>query len=170
MRVTYRDPEERRAYEARWREQNKDRIREHQKAYREANRERLIAQKRAYNARVRDERNANLRADRKANPDKYNNDATRAAKTAQRRLRHSKFDPSTYEAALVLQGHCCAICKTDLTKLSKHRVHADHCHATGTPRGVLCGDCNMALGLFKDSPERLRAAIDYLSNFPLGIL
>lgn len=38
----------------------------------------------------------------------------------------------------------------------------DHDHATGAFRGWLCSNCNAGLGFYKDSPERLRAAADYL--------
>lgn len=38
----------------------------------------------------------------------------------------------------------------------------DHCHATGVNRGMLCNNCNRALGYFKDDPERMERAIVYL--------
>jgi hypothetical protein len=38
----------------------------------------------------------------------------------------------------------------------------DHCHTTNNLRGVLCRSCNFGLGHFKDSPERLEAAADYI--------
>ncbi len=38
----------------------------------------------------------------------------------------------------------------------------DHDHQTGFVRGLLCRDCNAALGLFKDSQEILERAIGYL--------
>lgn len=40
----------------------------------------------------------------------------------------------------------------------------DHDHATGKFRGWICNECNKGLGSFKDSPETLRAAIDYLNR------
>lgn len=41
----------------------------------------------------------------------------------------------------------------------------DHDHSTGANRGTLCRSCNVALGHFKDSPERLEAALAYLSRY-----
>lgn len=54
------------------------------------------------------------------------------------------------------QGHRCAICRR------KVELVVDHDHTTGKFRGLLCSWCNTGLGYFKDSPERLRQAIDYL--------
>ena len=43
-------------------------------------------------------------------------------------------------------------------------LHFDHDHAENCFRGWLCGSCNRALGLFKDSPLVLRAAQHYLET------
>lgn len=43
-------------------------------------------------------------------------------------------------------------------------LHLDHCHVTGDLRGYLCADCNLGLGRFKDDPDRLRRAIQYLGQ------
>ena len=40
----------------------------------------------------------------------------------------------------------------------------DHCHVTGKIRGVLCRNCNVALGHFKDSRLHLKAALTYLDT------
>lgn len=62
------------------------------------------------------------------------------------------------------QGGCCAICKMPPDqKKNHHRLHVDHDHVTGVVRGLLCRDCNLALGLFSDSKHILKSAISYLS-------
>lgn len=45
--------------------------------------------------------------------------------------------------------------------------HGDHSHKTGEWRGVLCANCNHALGHLKDSPELCEAAAAYLRKFEM---
>lgn len=54
----------------------------------------------------------------------------------------------------------CAICQSE-TKLC-----IDHDHGTGAVRGLLCLNCNLALGNFHDSIEKLEKAIMYLKKPP----
>lgn len=56
------------------------------------------------------------------------------------------------------QNGMCAICKKEPPTLA-----LDHCHDTGTIRGMLCFGCNVGLGHFQDNVEYLKNAIDYLS-------
>ena len=69
---------------------------------------------------------------------------------------HKKFVLDTIKS----QGGKCAICGNPFPEF--RRPDVDHCHATGRFRGVLCGRCNMAIGLFDEDPERLARAIEYL--------
>ena len=54
----------------------------------------------------------------------------------------------------------CNICK----QAPDRWLVIDHCHNSLKIRGLLCERCNQALGLFKDSPEVLSTAIEYLNN------
>jgi hypothetical protein len=54
----------------------------------------------------------------------------------------------------------CLICG----EIPVNLLHVDHCHETNKIRGLLCGACNVGLGHFRDSPERLKNAIAYLAN------
>lgn len=70
------------------------------------------------------------------------------------------------EAMHKAQDWKCAICEGQLA--SGKKVCIDHCHVTRKVRGILCDDCNKAIGLMNDDPARLRAAADYLdSHSPL---
>jgi len=40
--------------------------------------------------------------------------------------------------------------------------HIDHCHVTKKFRGLLCQNCNLGLGHFKDDISLLKRAIEYL--------
>ena len=65
------------------------------------------------------------------------------------------------------QNYLCAICKEVGFKMHegvKSPLNVDHCHSTGIVRGLLCHNCNRALGLLKDDKERLLAAISYLES------
>ena len=46
----------------------------------------------------------------------------------------------------------------------KSKLVVDHCHATGKVRGLLCHNCNRALGLLKDKISVLKNAIQYLEG------
>lgn len=70
--------------------------------------------------------------------------------------------PEAQAQLLVAQGGCCAICGDVL--VAKKRTHLDHDPVTNRVRGFLCAGCNMALGLMKDSAERLRKAASYLEH------
>lgn len=64
-----------------------------------------------------------------------------------------------WDSLFAEQGGKCAICLE-----VPINPHTDHCHLTGTVRGILCPDCNKGLGLFKDDIARLQAAIKYLGG------
>ena len=67
-----------------------------------------------------------------------------------------------YEEMLERQAGKCAICKTEEAG-GKHGVfNVDHDHVTGKVRELLCKDCNIVLGLVKDSPEHLNRLIAYV--------
>lgn len=66
-----------------------------------------------------------------------------------------------YAAMFAAQGGRCAICRGEP---GRKPLAIDHCHATHGVRALLCTACNLALGLMRDNPERLRAAADYVEG------
>lgn len=82
-------------------------------------------------------------------------------KPRESRFRGNLLTEDEYEAMLEAQGGVCAICKE---KPKGSRLSVDHVHGTDQVRGLLCNLCNPALGLFKDNPDRLKRAIEYLER------
>lgn len=88
-----------------------------------------------------------------------------------RKYRHNLPD-DWYDKTLEKQDGVCAICRG--IEKNGYNFSIDHEHGKCCPptkscikcaRGLLCGDCNLTLGLMKDNPERLRQAANYLDNF-----
>lgn len=69
-----------------------------------------------------------------------------------------------FEALWDRQGGRCVICGCVLVLGTPNGCHIDHNHETGTVRGLLCGNCNKGLGMFKDNPGTLRKAADYVAQ------
>lgn len=80
---------------------------------------------------------------------------------AQRRLYKHRMTKDEHDVKLQEQQNCCAICHEPFVKTP----HIDHCHETNQNRGLLCEDCNLGLGRFKDDPKILRSAIQYLEKW-----
>ena len=58
--------------------------------------------------------------------------------------------------ALIDEVKECVICGIET------QLVVDHCHETGAVRGMLCSNCNLGLGHFKDDPMLLEFARIYL--------
>lgn len=59
------------------------------------------------------------------------------------------------------QKNECAICNTNVDELPAS-LCVDHNHKTNEIRGLLCRDCNSAIGLLKDKPQVVKNAYQYL--------
>jgi len=89
-------------------------------------------------------------------------------------LRNYGITATEYEKMFDSQGGVCYICGASP---KNNRLHVDHKHEKGERkqnprgkrnrvRGLLCWQCNSAMGKFKDDPVRLRKAAEYLENPP----
>lgn len=72
-----------------------------------------------------------------------------------------------YESMLESQGGLCKICKLperalDHRTKQPRQLAVDHCHISNRVRGLLCSDCNLAIGKLKDDPTLVEAALAYL--------
>ena len=67
-----------------------------------------------------------------------------------------------YTVLLEKQNGVCVLCGN----INRHGValHVDHDHITGEIRGLLCFNCNSAIGNMHDNPALLRKTADYLED------
>ena len=77
-------------------------------------------------------------------------------------MRYYGITIDEYNLLYKKQNRGCAICSVP-TGSNDKRLSVDHNHQTGEVRGLLCDDCNIGLGKFKDNPNLLAKAINYLS-------
>jgi hypothetical protein len=61
------------------------------------------------------------------------------------------------------QSGRCMICNSPFK--SNSDAHLDHNHKTGQIRDILCCNCNHGLGMFKDNPDIIRQAEQYLRKW-----
>lgn len=73
----------------------------------------------------------------------------------------SKFQVPRTVAEVLADAKLCGACGKFMQRPGE--AHVDHCHGTGKVRGVLCFNCNAALGHVGDCPNRLRLLIAYLT-------
>jgi hypothetical protein len=79
----------------------------------------------------------------------------------QRRLRRRyNLTQAEYDAKLVEQKGGCAVCGQKCK--SGRALAVDHCHLTGEVRGLLCMNCNRAIGWLKDDAKLIQAALEYI--------
>ncbi len=94
----------------------------------------------------------------------HNQDRDRA-----KHLRKEYGADIAYERKLLVeQSGLCAICEKpeELTRgKNSRRLSLDHDHITKGLRGLLCGNCNMAVGYFCDDPTLMRKAAAYVERF-----
>ena len=100
----------------------------------------------------------------------YNKTYKRKSKQTPEQVRRANLrknfgiTPEQYDEMYVAQGGACAICRAT-TNFTFDNLCVDHDHTNGRVRGLLCLNCNTALGQFKDSTSLLLKAADYLEGF-----
>ena len=75
--------------------------------------------------------------------------------------------PEAYQELLKQQDYKCAICKISFVMEPRNNArypHLDHEHSSGWVRGILCSNCNHAIGLLGEDVERMEVAVEYIIN------
>ena len=158
-----------------YRTAHSDVIKERRRIYRETNREKIKESQSRYNMTHKAQRNAYRKMHRMYYIHYYQTHKDKMLQQAKdsrnrhrdqikdRRLRITVGITFEKKKAMWLQQQsCCALCRSPLPDINKSTV--DHDHVSGKIRGILCHNCNLGLGHFKDDPIRLQAAIDYLNK------
>lgn len=85
--------------------------------------------------------------------------------TLMRRFAKFGLTLDQYHAMAEAQDFQCACCgqvPTPTQGGAHDGFHIDHHHVTGKVRGLLCGGCNVGMGMLQDSPEVCELAASYL--------
>lgn len=82
-------------------------------------------------------------------------------------LKHKyNLDIDEYDRKIDEQGGICPICKRSPESHPKSTRYkffpVDHCHRTGKIRGIICHDCNLAIGLLQEDVDRIGRIVSYL--------
>ena len=101
----------------------------------------------------------NFHADKKQSNGLYN--ICRSCRSKYRRL--IDMSENKYQEILATQNNQCAICGKDANEF-KTALNVDHDYKTDKIRGLLCTNCNMGLGHFKDSLTNLHRALLYIAK------
>lgn len=138
-----------------WREENAEKNKAHHQIYHKQwyakNRDRIIEQSKQWHAINRERSRGTIAAWRKRNPERLKGFRLKNLYGITWEQYHEMFESQ--------EGRC-AICGTAEKKLG-----VDHCHVSGTVRGLLCQPCNIGIGVLNDSLANLRAAIAYLEIY-----
>ncbi len=159
--------EEKAKYSKKYREENKDKIKELNKKWRLKNKEKIKLNKKIWSEKNKETiklkgikyRESNREALSKKNKEYYLNNYRKALGW---NLARYGLTVDDFETMSKKQGDVCGICLNKCT--SRKRLSVDHCHKTGIVRGLLCNKCNRALGLIGDNKEFLNNAIKYLER------
>ncbi len=115
---------------------------EQKRLYRENNREKLKESSRLY---------------------RLNNKDEIQKRETTRKLKKYGITIQEYNNLILEQKGRCLICGRHQDEFKK-KLAIDHCHETGKVRGLLCGDCNIMLGMCDDDYNILSVAIEYLES------
>jgi len=135
-------------------------------AYKDQEKQR--ANDRNRHSRDREKRLAAMRKYRKDHIEKERARGRLRTKTHRKEIRAYQLKrkygltPEAFESMLIGQGSVCAICGS--SSWGSHGPIVDHDHKAGNIRGILCMNCNLALGYMGDNLAVSKAMVHYLDQ------
>lgn len=135
---------------------------EYWRAYRSKNPERIAELKRMSQKKRRDADLEKARAKERASSQEYFRKYPHMLEKKMRgkRARIYSLTSEQYDDLTTSPHSRCYLCEK-----KDQRLVIDHCHVTGLNRGVLCSNCNAALGKMGDNAAGVRKALLYLLDF-----
>lgn len=131
---------------------HKKKIRDRVNQYRRNNREKILLREAAYRAK-------NKKSIKSKNLGYYYADKNKF-RNRQLKARYG-ISLDDYNNLVTKQNGVCKICeKTN----GSQNLYVDHDHVTGKIRSLLCRSCNVGIGHFRDNPELLKRAMNYLTK------
>jgi hypothetical protein len=98
--------------------------------------------------------------------------ADQARRASYDRCHRQGMTDAQYWHMLSAQHHRCALCGGPLDESARERSALvpviDHDHASGCRRGIIHRRCNVGLGMFLDSIDVLKRAMEYLLSHTNG--
>ena len=100
----------------------------------------------------------------------YNNFRSDNSNKKENHIKHQRMykyglNEESYNKMVELCNNSCEICEKPFANETRYTTSCvDHNHNTNHVRGLLCHQCNKALGGFKDNIDLIKKAIIYLEN------
>ena len=142
-------------YQQQYREKNREQLSLYQREYRQQNKKKISVLKKQYYQQNREtllKKSKQYQSTRKEHNKDY------------RLKRCFGISLEEYNRKLQLQEFQCAICHIHQDELTLS-LSVDHNHKTNQIRGLLCNNCNTAIGRLKENPEYFKNAVEYLDHY-----
>lgn len=151
--LTDKQKKRKREWQKKWNDAHKELLAAKRKRYNDSHREKVSAYSKEYARTHAEERRVRRRKHYLMNKDKMKN--------ARRKWQYG-ITEDEYKSLLKKQGGVCAICSR--AGWPKKGPCVDHSHASGGVRGILCNQCNIAIGMIQEDPKIARAMANYLES------
>lgn len=146
-------------YDRAYRIAHQEEIKNKNKSWRLAHKKEINAYARIYHVTHREQKLAQMKIYR----------TKHAGETRLNRLKKTYgLSESEFNKLLDKQGGVCAICGR--SNYGGRKPAIDHDHITKKVRGLLCTQCNSALGMIANDPKIAQAMIDYLKRHESKII
>lgn len=157
---------DRKERDKRYREKNKEKRNEYSRKYYQENLDKIKEYGQDYRASTKEEKREYDKSYRQENSDRIKTLKKRQydySKYRQNLLKRKyNITLDDYNKMLLEQDGKCWTCSIKAEEQKNKVLVVDHNHLTGEVRGLLCSNCNSAIGLLKESQEIIEKVSKYL--------